>query len=184
MSLSDSSLANRRDLLKGRKWQVATQEACSQCGTRVDSICVQFQGDCFTLGVVKIVDFDPCVLKGKHCLWSWECLGVQFQIRRYIGGGNGKPVSLMNLQCKILLLLKILHSHLVVLYCADTIRDEKEFEADFSFCSLLLRMVRGNGKDFDGNVPNLEVLMFRQSCVPCCGLKLHIMTSIFWLAFW
>ncbi|KAK8703999.1 hypothetical protein V6N13_047635 [Hibiscus sabdariffa] len=92
MSLSDSSLANRRDLLKGRKWQVATQEACSQCGTRVDSICVQFQGDCFTLGVVKIVDFDPCVLKGKHCLWSWECLGVQFQIRRYIGGGNGKPL--------------------------------------------------------------------------------------------
>ncbi|KAK8573447.1 hypothetical protein V6N13_100242 [Hibiscus sabdariffa] len=38
---------------------------------------------------------------GKHCLWSWECLGVQVQIRWYIGCGNDKPISLMNLKCKI-----------------------------------------------------------------------------------
>ncbi|KAK9003014.1 hypothetical protein V6N11_060587 [Hibiscus sabdariffa] len=113
------------------------------------------------LGFIVLRGRDTLV--GKLCLWSWEYLGVQFQISWYIGGGgNDKTINLMNLQCRILLLLKIRHSHLVVLHCVDTVRlisrDEKEFAVDFSFCILLLRMVGENGKDFNGNYVNFRSL--------------------------
>ncbi|KAK8624110.1 hypothetical protein V6N13_065465 [Hibiscus sabdariffa] len=82
------------------------------------------------LGFIVLRGRDTLVCKkllrvwmGKLCLWSWEYLGVQFQISWYIGGGgNDKTINLMNLQCRILLLLKIRHSHLVVLHCVDTVR--------------------------------------------------------------